>query len=442
MKNYYLGPWVGYTDEEGSKWFGPPAGVVGVIDLAPVPVQGAFASFRPVGLFTTPGTVLASEYTLLASGDCREIKPDAKMLSAIEALTGVKASGDTLANVIYDLLTDGSDPDGLSGPKPLMPGVTGWCDIWLAGHSRVLSSRFEWGKPCSRGRNHWQKVKTLLRKEFEQLMADAKAGKLKDKDHHRRVLDFWCDKYGLKGADDWKELVPDKLQKDVPGRLKHQTTITDNFNRADASPISNSSEGWAWTNVFADDSSAADALKVSGNAATIQTSPPSLGTGGLKWNRAESDLSSSDNYGQVTVVSATASSRLGAAGCRFSSSASSLYGYSIGGTATFPTQLTKCVTGTKTSLATGSKSALGTIKCEANGSTITGYYGGSSDLSVTDTSLSSGLRTGAACNRDPGNVSIDDFQGADIGGGAGILYTQLERDVRGLERGTYTKWRF
>lgn len=434
MKRYYLGPWTRQT--RGSMTFyAPPVGVVGCLDLAPLPVQGVMSEFRPVGLFVTTAAVLPSEYTLIAEGDCREVKSTTRMRDAFLSLTGYAPNGDTLADQIYDCLTDGSDPKGDSAPKPLMPGVNGWLDLHLGGHSRILSAKFEWGKPCSRGRGHWQKIKQLLRNEFEELFTAAKGGKLKDAEHHRRVLDFHCEKYGLKG-NDWKELVPTKLQKDVPGRLKHETTITDDFNRADADALGTGSGGWSWSELAGD-------CDIVSNVASVQTISGSTGSN----NRAETDLSSADHYAQVAATIIGTGGNDGGAYARLSASAITGYLAVLFRTGSPYLQIYKVVSGAFTSLSssTGVTYADGRItKTEANGSTIKGHYHGSEIISITDTAITGNLRTGShgyIVGGSAGAVTFDDFEAADLGGGGGgLLYTQLERGVRGLQRGTFTKW--
>lgn len=430
-KRYYLGHWHWITEGDDG-YFAPPSGVVGLIDLAPVPAQAVAGSARPVGLFVTTAAVLSSDYTLLGEGDCRELNATAAMVSAIQSLVGYRPRGDTLADLIYDVLTDGSDPDGGSAPMPLMPGLNGWCDVRLGGHSRIVSSKFEWGKPCSRGRGHWQKVRSVLRKEFQRLFDDAKAGKLNDAEHHRRVLDFWCDKYRMQGAEDWKEFVPPGLQRDVPGRLKHQTTITESFDTGDSDTLG---PDLTWAEVDGD-------WDIVSNQAEMMTNFGST----ARDARAESDLSSADHYAKCTPTQAANSCHTGAA-ARFASAAETFYWSSRCGTTVFARRLSKVVAGTLTSLANDTTSGADPVECECNGSTIRALYNAVEVFSLTDTSIATGTRCGIAGYDPTGGASsnprINDFEAADLGGGgAGTLYTQLERDVRGVNRGAYTSWNF
>lgn len=415
MKNYYLGSWV---FRDGA--FRPPVGAVGCLDFAPLTVQSSPASDRPVGLFVTTAAILPSEYTLLGTGDCRELKADTRMQDAFRSLVGYRAKGETLADLIYDALTDGSDPDGSSGPKPLMPGVDGWCDVYLGGHSRILGAKFEWGKPCSRGRSHWAKVQQLLRKEFERLFDDAQAGKLKDSEHHRRVLDAYCDKYKV---DDWNEFVPAKLQKDVPGRLKHETTITENFDGSDGDTIGNL---LTWTEV------SGDFDRVS-NKATLTTND-----GTERDARAESDLSSDDHYAQAVVDNSNSGERAMGPCCRFAGAARTYYyTYFYANKIWTYKKVNNVVTNLANIAITAAQPEL--CKVSADGSTVKGYQAGVERTSNTDTAITGNVRTGIFAYRSAvSSPTIDDFEAADISAGGGILYTQLERGVRGYLRGVYS----
>lgn len=369
----------------------------------------------------TGGGALPSEYTLIGDGDCREIKPNAATLSAFQALVGYRPQGDTLAQCFLDCFIGGSDVDGESGPLPMVPSLNGWMDLWLPGHSRVLSERFEWGRPGSRGSNHTAKIRQLLRKQFAGFMDEAQKGKLKDAQHHRRILDAMCEKYGLQGADDWRELVPTSLQKDVPGRLKHETSISDNC-----------TPQLTWTDVT-------NGIAFSGVA---------RGTAVATGNDARvsgSDLSSADHYAQAAITTLSSGPALGAGCARFSGSAATYY-FAIlrnDGSSNYTTELRKFIAGASTTIAGPSASSFTTgdvMKTECNGTTINGYKNGASVHSVTDSSISSNVKTGLRITpQGTATVELDDFAAADLGT-VGPVYTQLERSTRGLNRGMYTRW--
>lgn len=401
---YYIGPW--QWNAGPMPHFAPPANSLGAMDLGTLPEMAVPGSPRR-GCLVWTESVLPSEYQLIGIGDMRELKPDAVVRSAFKTLMGHRTQGDTLADCVMDCLTTGADPDGATGPMPIMPGIDGWMDLWT--HGRVKGERFEWGRSP-----HTVKVRRLLRAEFAQLMNEAQAGKLKDAVHHHRVLDFWCDKYGV---DDWKEFVPTKLQKDVPGRLKHETSYSDDFNRANESPLASP---WA---------ASTGTINLSGNKLTGN----SAAMGSVKY----SDLSTADHYSQITTLTCGIGQGCGPM-VRFSSSAETYY---TSWTDTSGITVYKVIAGASTSIGSWAN-AWGTspnvvIKFTANGSSITSNVSGTDRVSVTDTSITGNTKPGCGIWQTPG--TLDDWSAADLAA-SGTLYTQLERGTRGVCRGLYTKY--
>ena len=408
----------------GIDCFAPPPGVLGTIDLASLSQQASVNASRPVGLFWTSGGVLPSEYTLIGDGDCREIAGTTAMQSAFRSLTGYRPQGDRLVNLILDCLQGGADPDGQSGPLPIVPNYDGWMEVWMAGHSRVLCERFEWGKTGSRGSNHTAKLKQLLRNQFAKLMDDAQKGKLKDSQHYRRVLDAWCDKFNLQGAEDWREFVPQGLQNDVPGRLKHETTITDAFTDTNGTALNahTTGGGWSWDE-------GTDSWDIQSNQARKDSNSSG---GNYAW--AATDLSSSDHYSQATIV--TYSDDEGVVARVDGNTSAYLGRYEDSGG---KYEIYKRVSGGYTNIASGpgSWSNGNVARLTCNGSSITLYKDGVSAINVTDTAVTGTLRCGIVSNSTSG--AHDSFEAADLSAG-GILFTQLERSIRGLNRGMYTRW--
>lgn len=425
---YYLGPWQWNPARGG--FFTSPAGALGAIDLATLPQQAVGGAARSVGLFWTSGQPLDSSYARLGNGDCRELAATSAMQSAFKSLVGYKPQGDKLVNLVMDCLQGGSDPDGNTGPMPIVPTADGWMDLWMPGHSRVLGERFEWGRQGSRGSDHTLKLKQVLRAQFAQLFADAQAGKLKDNQQHRRVLDAWCDKYQLQGPDDWKELVPANLQKEVPGRLKHATTISDNFNQADSTTLG---PQLSWTELQGD-------WKTTSNRAGLDSAGADSQQNRA---RADSDLSSSDHEASVAnyYTGVNINSYHGPALRMPSDGTVSFYSTLTAGVDA-NIYLTKLVNGTQTNLSSTAVSiADGKIaKVQANGSTIKSFYDGVEKLSLTDTSIAGGVRCGLnEFSASVGVPPMDDFLAADLSAGGGPIYTQLERSTRGVLRGMYTR---
>lgn len=419
---YYLGPWQWIADGN-TPHFAPPVGAIGAIDLGSVPEMSTGGAQRKGCLCWTNGTLLSSEYDLLGVGDIREIHRTAKLTATIRKASGATPKGDRLNEMILDCFVDGSDPDGATGPKPIVPGSDGWMDLWMAGHGRVKGERFEWGRS-----SHTAKIKRQLRAEFSQLMDDAEAGRSKDREHHRRCLDALCEKYGVS---EWREFVPTARQKDVPGRLKHETTITESFNKADSSTLG---PDLSWTELTGD-------MAVVLNACELVTNftPPSTSA------RADADLSSADNYAQCVAVNAASLSTTSAVGPitrKDSSSTLTWYQADWLKVATPAYRTVKVVSGTGTVIGSntnGSAANGTTIKVHCNGSTITRYVDWASQNATTDTSISSGLRSGLIIFSNAGTKPrLDSFEASDLVA-SGLLYTQLERGTRGITRGVYTR---
>jgi len=423
---YYLGNWQWVT-RDGMSYFAPPSGATGAIDLGTLPDMAVAGVPRKGCLCWTSGGTLPSEYEFLGDGDCREISRTGRISAAFARTVGGVPSGGKLHEMILDCLISAADSDGSAGPPPIVPGIDGWMDLWLPGHGRVKGERFEWGRTL-----HTAKLRRVLRKEFTRLFRDANDGKLKDSVHHRRVLDDWCKKYGV---EEWREFVPEALQRDVPGRVARETTINDNFNRADQSGLGTASGGFTYSSL------ASSAIDIVSNAAKWG---PSESVTDVK--RADSDLSSSDHYSQAAITTA-ALTDLGA-GCiarKDSTSTMTFYLADIANSVgLFTARLFKCVAGTFTSLGTlvEARSAGDVCRCECNGSSISNKINGTTKIGpITDTAITGGVRTGIRAGgfSSVGNTAIfDSFEAADLAAST-IKYTQLERGTRGVTRGVYTR---
>jgi len=428
MTRTYLGPWQWQADADAVGWVAP-AGCIGAVDLRPVPLQGIAGGTPGMGLFVTE-SALPAEFTLLGTGEPDEVRSTARHRAAWKALAGYTPQGDTLAGLLWDHLTRGADPSGDAGPRPLMPGQTGqahWHDLYL--HRRVRSEPFAWGDdPEATGR-----VRVMLRREFRELFDLANGGRLRDRQQHRRVLDFWCERFGV---DDWREFVPTDLRAEVPGRLRHETSITESFNKADSSTLGPDQTWTEYAGV-----SAGDKFTIVSNQVR------STSTGGDNPTaRAESDLSSADHYAQVDVTnlgSGTENRQCGSA-TRFHPTANTCYVARAIRATVNALRILKMTAGVGTDLTSAgiSMTVPFSVKCEANGSTLKGYRAGVEVVSTTDTSITGNLRCGiwAFSNAlGTGFAELDNFSASDLAA-SGILYTQLERSVRGIQRGVYHRF--
>jgi hypothetical protein len=409
---YYLGPW--QLGSNPTAWT-PPPGTVGLVDLA-TPSQCAEPSDptkRGLGFFATPNT-LDSSYTILGNGDLRSINARLADRSAWKTLLGYIPQGTTIMDCLWDHLTNGADATGAATCFPLVPNADGWMDLHLGGHGRLQGERLEWGKPGSRGTDHTPKIRLMLRAQFRLLWQA-------NQTFARKWLDMQCIKFAIA---DWKELVPLDLQASVPGRLPHSTTITDDFTRADGTTIGNL---LSWTEVQGDFQTVSNQVKLN------------LYDGTYCFARAESDLSSADHYAQYAFTSGGGDVQMGPV-VRFAGAALTAY-LMLARPSDSIFYTYKIVAGSFTQLQTTTLAISdATYKTQANGSTISIFKNGANQTDVTDTSITGNTRTGIMLRAPSatGNT-VDDFQAADLGGGGGgIIYTQLERDIRGYARGIFS----
>jgi hypothetical protein len=470
---YWLGPWVWHDGRDGlGAMWRAPVGTVGLLDFGTLPemANGAGAD-RPAGMFCTPdGVNLGSAYTLIASGDCREIQSTGRILDLLEAELSYRPQGVTLADLLSDVLVGGSDPAGESGPKPLMPTMAGSLELHLGGHSRVWRQSFAWGSHAHKGRvrdalrlnfrrafthslaeasdlralatalpNTWQQVNSstdplivasrrLLRWCFERgwtvtrtrdrLGIQASRVEL----HPRKLLGFWLRKFRLRT--DWQEFVPQDLQGEIAGDLPPETTITESFNTSDGSTLG---PDLSWSE-FKHDSpgvtTAADTWEVVGNQATPTST---MGTTGNS-ARADSALSGDDHYAQTQVAgigSGTENAQIGVA-CRMVSGALCDTWYVARALQIFDiADVIKNVGDAITTLGTGPYNITTTglpklIKLEADGSTLSFWFDGVLLDSITDTSITGNTRCGIFGYESPdtpGTAALaDSFEAADLAG--------------------------
>jgi hypothetical protein len=375
---------------DGEAWY-PPASSVGSIDLRPIAAQ-AVAGGAPQGFVFVAALQPVSGIEIVQSLHMSDEGATSGMRDAWEGGMGYRPNGANLVDLLWDQLTNGADPTGEAGPKPLMPTVGGMLELHLGGHSLVKAEPFQFGV-----HPHTNRVRAVLQRDFERLW-EATNGH----DHCRRVLDYHCEKYRVS---DWREFVPQRLRAHVPGRLPHATTITDDFNRADNTDMSVGAS-FNWTDVI-------------GNQVIVSNTVRWDGVTAVARARAESDLSSVDHYGQVAATAISGGNRYAQVAARFDSAADTAYwARFVQSTSVF--RIFKIVTGTQTALGAGTTqtySAPDTIQMRCNGSTLDAYLNGASVESISDGSITTGTRCGIGLNS-AGAVTLDDFEAADLGGGS------------------------
>lgn len=371
----------------------------------------------PAGVSDRGGVVIASE-------DVRDAKPDGKTRDIVGQLLGYVPQGDSLRDWIVDLLTIGADPANEAGPGLLIPTAQKRLEVWLAG-AKISDAPFSFSAD-----EYSTKLISVIKSDLDSARIAALDGKLfnpvtkqVDDEYHLRIADAILEKYAGKdpAAKDalFIELKPTTW--DVAEQPKpHATTITDNFNRSDASTLGTSSGGWSWT----DDASANSAAW----RITSNTGGPTTDHGQItsEMARAESDLSSSDHYAQVVGV--TFGGPFAGAACGAVRCASGTSNSYRSGLRTDVAVMQKWVSGSMTSLyqnATGAGTAGDTVRVEASGSSITLKKNGSTVTTQTDSAISSGTRCGIAGRQT--NVTMDNFEAGDLSSGTtnGSYYYRL-----------------
>lgn len=394
IKRYYLGPWIKSQEEDA--WV-PPVGTVGLVDLGSTPeVSQLTGSERNLGFFAVDGAMatLDDRYALLGEGDLREIATSAMMKSMWQSITGVAVEGDFLVDLLWSHLTDVSDPSGKQFVKPLVPTVEGNLELHLGGHSLVKSEKFRWGV-----HHHTNKLKVLLRLELNEIRKAAISGDYKhprlgkDFDFHRRIMQGMLEKYKTT----FEQLRPASWpENETP--LPHDTTLIDDFTRADGDIIGNQ---LTWTETLGD-------IDTSSNSASHTTI-------GISAARAESDLSSTDHYAQGLHTYPGTDTSAGPA-ARYAGASNTFYHSRLQRT-TNMVRIYKSITGTMTSLASTSftvGTGSYTNKVTANGSTITADVNSTNYLSITDTAITGGTRGGFRCYQSDGISKFDNFEAADL----------------------------
>lgn len=177
------------------------------------------------------------------------------------------------------------------------------------------------------------------------------------------------------------------------------STITDNFNRANAGSLGTSSEGWSWTDVVAGNSIVSNQCSFTGSTTVARS-------------RAEFDLGSDNQWSQVTYTIGTvaAASQCGLV-LRYSSVADSCYYFTMRQDGV-STRIIKVTAGALTTLVTATTTAPGAgsvLRFEAIGSQLTGYLNAVQMVTISDSTFTSG-RAGAFLNAASGvTTTCDNF---------------------------------
>lgn len=349
------------------------------------------------GLFVSPlsAAAVGRDYLLLGSGRADQVQLTARQRDAL-TVHGYRPRGATLRDAVFDMLTAGSDPVGEDRPRPLLPANRRSLALQLGQrHTR----RFDLFRDA-----HGDRVRAVLRHEFGRVFDAAPA---QDKTVPRKLLGYWCDRFHLSKTktDQWRQLIPLRLRRDVPGPLPHETSISDDFNRADESL-----DAGSWSEVLND-------WDVDTNVAKL-TAAFVLGTA-----RHTTALSGDDHDAQTDIThlptSGNSSIRAGACG-RFSGAANTAY-FACGKAVSVDNLVIgKIVAGTVTELGTTAitYSLPDTVAMRISGSTLSGWWNGGNLTTTTDTAIASGNYAGLIAfgggGADVNRARMDNFSAADL----------------------------
>jgi hypothetical protein len=403
---YYLAPWRLVTDDDGATYYAPPEGTIGLVDLRP-PEDGSGSGY---GFFATAEPLTDSDYTPF--GDAAGTRLDALAMDASARSLWASMLGITetippgsLLDVLWWTLTTLADPTGEVRARPILPTHRGVLELHLGGHSLVRSRRFGGLDDPA-----WPVVREQVRASVRQIRLRALRDPHARRDDrgrpviHRQYLEAMRRKLRLRG-EQWRELRAPGLDEDE-GPILPTTTITDDFDRANAEALGTSAEGWSWTEVIGD-------LDIFNNQAIYLNQADSAA-------RAELDLSSDDHYAQVSVTASGGGSTNREVMTRFSSDASpdhDYYRFITRSTSSNTHRLFKVVNGTSTQIgATVDEEAPSmpfTLRGESDGSSHALKIGGVTKITQTDTAITGHLRTGFGASTSP-TAAFDNFEAGDL----------------------------
>jgi hypothetical protein len=367
---YYFGPW---QFRDNAYWM--PDGAVSAIDFSPL-TGGGFGIFKSNTLITDSNYIRLSSLsggeplTAIGMGPARRnyLRTTLNLSEPVE--------GNNLALSIYNVLSSNSDPDGANGPKPLQVNSRGVLEFFMGGTEPELSARMPrkiWLLPF------WSKYQSNIRSAYRQVR-ELSLGE--DTEYKRRLYRRWLEvqrrKYRLTKSLVKQLFIPDDLPQEDPE--DPATTITDNFNRGDQIGLGSSSEGWSWSN-------GGSTWSIVSNAADT------AGAGYPGIARANSDLSSSDHYAEVTVAHDSNNQDLMAAARKSGYSTGYGGGYYKAGTAYRFWKFTPTA-GNFGSVSSGGSHASRLVRLVVDGSAQSLYIEGALVATGTDTAISAGTRCG------------------------------------------------
>lgn len=382
MARYWLGPRV--WDAVRLCWTNP-ADVTGVLDLR-THAQRATAVI-PQGdcLFVTANaTNLGANYTNLGTDQDAVLSGQQK--ASWESRFGFPSAmeANTLRQAIWETCTTQADPTGEDRIPPFLPTVGRVYELWVANQLVI-------DRPFSAGMVEWVNSLARLRRRYRAVRQQCIDGHLPEL-FYRKLLGFWVRKYRRHYREFQDNDLPD--ESDLPP----ETTLTDDFNRADSTNI-NTSAPFTWAQVVG-------TCRIISNTLCRNTLAPHV--------RAESDLSGDDHYSEAVF---SALSGYGEAFARYDSAADNAYGLRFMSTGTTLRALSMSA-GVASDLGTGTTETIGlpdTIKLEVDGGSLRCYFNGALTETVSDSTYTGQTRCGLGfSNSADGLVAIDECTFADL----------------------------
>jgi hypothetical protein len=387
---YWLGPWVWRTPSGDDPYWGRPTGALSALDLRAIPHQAQAVAAAGDGLFiTADATDLGGDYTNLGrANDPRDLTLGAVARATWRDRFGLARtpSGPDLVSIVYEHLTVLSDPTGDLRPPPIVPTKRRRFELRF-GNTLLRSVRF---------RDDLEElvpVLDLLRRVYRATREANQRGET-PANHHKKLLGYWMRKYGL----DYRQFIPNDLPNE--GVLDPDTIHTESFNKADSDTLG---PDLSWT-------------ELSGDWDVVSNTARRGSSAGLA--RANADVSGTDHYVQISVVARSSNNGQGVVARKDSTSTVTLYYARIQGSGVGNSvELFKAVSGTLTEL--GSDSAVTVslpdiLKLECDGSTISTYWEGGLEHSLTDTAVTTGTRGGIRTAATTGTEILDSYEIADL----------------------------
>lgn len=409
----YRGPmrWIDRPGEP-QRWEGPAGAAC--LDTRTMEQQATAGGPEHDCIFVARNRLSDPDYELLAEGDPSQTPTSQRLLDALPGHRNRRPTGDTLERALVSLFGSMADPDGIDGPKPIVPGSKGRF-VLVAGGCVIRSERHEFGKHELR-----ELTRTMIQRQVRDASAAADRGELPE-EMVAKAVGYQLRKYGIPEAD-WRTIVPPNLRARVGRPRNPETSVSDDFNRADGGLGAN----WGSTSGMWEIA----ANQVRRRATTI-------------WEQTvfQTALSGSDHWAQIKDLRPSAGLAPTATVRKDNSTTKTAYVFYQYLSAR---TISKLVSGTQTNLASTTGAAANTVlRIEADGSTISAYVNPPSTalLSTTDTSITGNLYTGMATYTTYDVAVLDDFAAEDLGPApGGVSFIQLESFPRGMDRGLRGTW--